>query len=210
MIFNELAHLSQSKSYVKKLTQVLVNQKCSNLILNDSYPNIFTHNKLFSIILQHIQKAVFIFKLREKRHNFPLNPQSFSNYLKCQLHCKRHSWLMQPYSTQSTSAALSLVLLMNHWCFLGYLSEKFMFSVIPCLLFSPWLTRSSPQRTLLLLICKPQKDISSWMPASKHQRTIGKQLQLLFTRGTLTVGTVPWGGRGNKRCINLRWFCVLK
>ncbi len=97
----------------------------------------------------------------------------------------------------NTEHSSCLIFLLNDWCFPGCWSENFLFSVIPCILFSPWLTRSSPQR-ILLLNCKPQKDISAWMPASKRQRTIAKQLQLLFTRGTLTVGTVPWGGRGNK------------
>lgn len=135
-------------------------------------------------------------------------PSLFPNILKCQLHCKRHSWLIQPYST----AALILFFLMNDWCFPVCLSENFLLSVIPVSCSLSDSLALHPKGHCYWSV-NHRKTFLPGCPLQKRQRTIGKQLKYLFTRGTLTVGRVPWGGLRNKRCRNHRkwaWLCLPK
>lgn len=82
---------------------------------------------------------------------------------------------------------------MNDWCFLGFLCENFLFSFAPCLMFSPWLTRSSPWRTLLL-ICKAWKEMSSWMATSLTREASGNNYNCIAVyKKDMDCGNRPAG-----------------
>lgn len=115
--------------------------------------------------------------------------------------------------------------LFNEWLmFLGFLCENFLFSVVPCLKFSPWLTHSSPRRTLLL-ICKAWKEMPSWMATSITRDASGNNYnRIAVYKKDMDCGNRP-AGNARKQEIqkpqqmgpilrseilpSLKYFCIV-